>query len=165
MILMKFGNVKRKSINPVTRSVLEATLKLLSSQIQVILIKIHNIDTLKLKEEAKILKLEVATRLSEAEIAEKDEIINDLRAEGEVLSEQVGKHSEVIKKLRSREKSSEKEIKSIKTKCCFQTFSMRSSDSGMSKCAQNVFSELKLSQRTTFMGDFRNFTVSEKCAF
>ena len=64
----------------------------------------------------KTLKKEAANRLSDAEIAEKDEIITDLRAEGESLSKQVGKHSETIKKLRSKEKSNEKEIKNLKDK-------------------------------------------------
>ena len=64
----------------------------------------------------KTLKKEAASRLSDAEIAEKDEIITDLRAEGESLSKQVGKHSEIIKKLRSKEKSNEKEIKNLKDK-------------------------------------------------
>ena len=70
----------------------------------------------KVKEESKTLKAEASNRLSDAEIAEKDEIIQDLRAEGEALSKQVGKHSEVIKKLRSKEKSNEKEIKNFKDK-------------------------------------------------
>ena len=48
-------------------------------------------------------------------IKEKDETIEDLMREGEKLSKQVGKHSEIIKKLRSKEKSNEKEIKALKT--------------------------------------------------
>ena len=48
-------------------------------------------------------------------LKEKDEIIDDLRHEGESLSKQAGKHSEVIKKLRAKEKSNEKEMKSLKS--------------------------------------------------
>ena len=48
-------------------------------------------------------------------VQEKDETIEDLMKEGEKLSRQVGKHSEIIKKLRSKEKSNEKEIKALKT--------------------------------------------------
>ncbi len=47
-------------------------------------------------------------------LAEKDEIIVDLREEGENLSRQAGKHSEIIKKLRAKEKSLEKELNSTK---------------------------------------------------
>ena len=47
-------------------------------------------------------------------LAEKDEIIVDLREEGENLSRQAGKHSEIIKKLRTKEKSLEKELNSTK---------------------------------------------------
>ena len=36
----------------------------------------------KFKEEAKVLKIEAASKLSAAEMAEQDEIITDLRAEG-----------------------------------------------------------------------------------
>ena len=39
-----------------------------------------------------------------------------MRTEGEALSKQVGKHSEIVKKLRSKEKSNEKEIKNLKEK-------------------------------------------------
>ena len=47
-------------------------------------------------------------------LEEKDEIIEDLRSEGEKLSKQVGKHSDIIKKLRTKEKANEKEIKKLK---------------------------------------------------
>ena len=36
----------------------------------------------KFKEESKTLKIELASKLPDSDIAEKDEIINDLRAEG-----------------------------------------------------------------------------------
>ena len=48
------------------------------------------------------------------QLAEKDEIIEDLRVEGESLSKQAGKHSEIIKKLRGKEKSLEKELNTTK---------------------------------------------------
>ena len=38
----------------------------------------------KFKEESKTLKIELASKLPDSDIAEKDEIINDLRAEGMV---------------------------------------------------------------------------------
>lgn len=57
--------------------------------------------------------------MSETEISdlikEKDDVIDDLRREGEALSKQVGKHSDIIKKLRTKEKANEKETKSLKT--------------------------------------------------
>ena len=39
----------------------------------------------KFKEESKTLKIELASKLPDSDIAEKDEIINDLRAEGTVF--------------------------------------------------------------------------------
>ena len=69
----------------------------------------------KCQEEIKILRSQVS-EFSESDIKEKDEIINDLRSEGEALSKQAGKHCEVIKKLRTKEKSNEKEIKHLKEK-------------------------------------------------
>ena len=48
-------------------------------------------------------------------MAEKDEVITDLREEGESLSRQAGKHSEIIKKLRTKEKILEKDLGSTKT--------------------------------------------------
>ncbi len=47
-------------------------------------------------------------------VAEKDEVIADLRSEGESLSKQAGKHSDIIKKLRTKEKAVEKELTSTK---------------------------------------------------
>ena len=40
----------------------------------------------KFKEESKTLKIELASKLPDSDIAEKDEIINDLRAEGMVYT-------------------------------------------------------------------------------
>jgi thiaminase len=64
------------------------------------------------------LKLEAASRLSSQEIstinAEKDEIIKELREEGEKLSKQQLQHSNIIKKLRVKEKETDATIKSQK---------------------------------------------------
>ena len=46
---------------------------------------------------------------------EKDEIISDLRAEGEALSKQNGKLAETIRKLRAKEKSHDGEVTKLKT--------------------------------------------------
>ena len=71
-----------------------------------------------LKEENKKMKHEAALRMTKTQveemITEKDEIINDLRAEGENLSRQVGKQSEVIKKIRQKDKGLEKDLKGTK---------------------------------------------------
>lgn len=64
------------------------------------------------------LKVEAATRLSSQEMftlsAEKDEIIKELREEGEKLSKQQLQHSNIIKKLRVKEKENDAVIKSQK---------------------------------------------------
>lgn len=64
------------------------------------------------------LKVEAATRLSSQELstlnAEKDEIIKELRDEGEKLSKQQLQHSNIIKKLRVKEKENDALIKSQK---------------------------------------------------
>ncbi|KAG7209879.1 hypothetical protein KM043_011481 [Ampulex compressa] len=64
------------------------------------------------------LKAEAATRLSSQEMsninAEKDEIIKELREEGEKLSKQQLQHSNIIKKLRAKEKENDGIIKSQK---------------------------------------------------
>jgi len=64
------------------------------------------------------LKLETASRLSSQEMssinAEKDEIIKELREEGEKLSKQQLQHSNIIKKLRVKEKETDATIKSQK---------------------------------------------------
>lgn len=64
------------------------------------------------------MKVEAATRLSSQELstlnAEKDEIIKELREEGEKLSKQQLQHSNIIKKLRVKEKENDTLIKSQK---------------------------------------------------
>lgn len=64
------------------------------------------------------LKVETASRLSSQEMsninAEKDEIIKELREEGEKLSKQQLQHSNIIKKLRVKEKETDSMIKSQK---------------------------------------------------
>lgn len=64
------------------------------------------------------LKVEAATRLSSQEMftlsAEKDETIKELREEGEKLSKQQLQHSNIIKKLRVKEKENDALIKSQK---------------------------------------------------
>ncbi|CAK9796758.1 TATA element modulatory factor [Anthophora plagiata] len=71
------------------------------------------------------LKVEAATRLSSQEMstlnAEKDEIIKELREEGEKLSKQQLQHSNIIKKLRVKEKESDTLIKSQKEQIEEQT--------------------------------------------
>ncbi|EFA00297.1 TATA element modulatory factor [Tribolium castaneum] len=63
-------------------------------------------------------KQEAATRLSKSDldslISEKDEIIKELREEGEKLSKQQLQHSNIIKKLRAKEKENESTIKHLK---------------------------------------------------
>ena len=69
--------------------------------------------------ENKKLKGEAQRRVPQSDIdeimAEKDESIEGLRAEGEALSKQVGKQSEAIKKMRAKEKTSEKEMKNLQS--------------------------------------------------
>ncbi|CAL7941476.1 unnamed protein product [Xylocopa violacea] len=71
------------------------------------------------------LKAEAATRLSSQEMstlnAEKDEIIKELREEGEKLSKQQLQHSNIIKKLRVKEKENDALIKSQKERIEEQT--------------------------------------------
>jgi hypothetical protein len=63
-------------------------------------------------------KLEAATRLSKTDleslINEKDEVIKELREEGEKLSKQQLQHSNIIKKLRAKEKENESTMKHLK---------------------------------------------------
>ncbi|KAK7866995.1 hypothetical protein R5R35_006861 [Gryllus longicercus] len=63
-------------------------------------------------------KVEAASRMSVGElegmVAEKDEIIRELREEGEKLSKQQLQHSNIIKKLRAKEKENENVIKNQK---------------------------------------------------
>ena len=73
-----------------------------------------------LREENKKMRNESATRMSQGQVdeilAEKEEVITDLRAEGESLSKKVGKQSEAIKKIRQTEKTLEKDLKNTKEK-------------------------------------------------
>ncbi|KAK5642067.1 hypothetical protein RI129_008234 [Pyrocoelia pectoralis] len=63
-------------------------------------------------------KQEAATRMSKTELEslllEKDEVINELRGEGEKLSKQQLQHSNIIKKLRAKEKEQETTIKNLR---------------------------------------------------
>ncbi|XP_078033782.1 TATA element modulatory factor isoform X2 [Augochlora pura] len=74
------------------------------------------------------LKMEAATRLSSQEMytlnAEKDEIIKELREEGDKLSKQQLQHSNIIKKLRIKEKESDALIKNQKQLIDEQTLEM-----------------------------------------
>ena len=71
-----------------------------------------------LRKNVEQLKQETASRLSSVEMskinAEKDEIIKELREEGEKLSKQQLQHSNIIKKLRAKEKENESTMKSQK---------------------------------------------------
>ncbi|XP_050724673.1 TATA element modulatory factor-like isoform X3 [Eriocheir sinensis] len=74
-------------------------------------------NTKKLLEEA---RAEAATRLSSADVArdqeERDTVIRELREEGEKLSKQQLNYSNIIKKLRAKEKENESTIKTQKDK-------------------------------------------------
>lgn len=63
-------------------------------------------------------KIDAATRMSKSEletvIHEKDEVIKELRQEGEKLSKQQLQHSNIIKKLRAKEKDNDSTIKHMK---------------------------------------------------
>lgn len=63
-------------------------------------------------------KQEAATRMSKAELEslllEKDEVMKELRGEGEKLSKQQLHHSNIIKKLRAKEKEQETTIKNLR---------------------------------------------------
>ncbi|KAB0796119.1 hypothetical protein PPYR_10180 [Photinus pyralis] len=63
-------------------------------------------------------KQEAATRMSKAELEslllDKDEVIKELRGEGEKLSKQQLHHSNIIKKLRAKEKEQETTIKNLR---------------------------------------------------
>lgn len=71
-----------------------------------------------LRKQLEHAKQEAATRMSKGEletlIGEKDEIIKELREEGEKLSKQHLQHSNIIKKLRTKEKENDVTIKSFK---------------------------------------------------
>ncbi|KAL1516991.1 hypothetical protein ABEB36_000815 [Hypothenemus hampei] len=71
-----------------------------------------------LRKQLEQARLDVATRMSrnelESTIAEKDEVIKELREEGEKLSKTQLQHSNIIKKLRAKEKEHEATIKNLK---------------------------------------------------
>ncbi|KAG7158235.1 TATA element modulatory factor-like [Homarus americanus] len=73
-----------------------------------------------IKKQLEEVRAEAATRLSSAEVArereERDTVIRELRDEGEKLSKQQLSYSNIIKKLRSKEKENETTIKSQKDK-------------------------------------------------
>ncbi|XP_046737383.1 TATA element modulatory factor isoform X2 [Diprion similis] len=68
-----------------------------------------------LRKQMEQLKHETSTRFSSQELssigAEKDQVIKELREEGEKLSKQQLQHSNIIKKLRSKEKENDNTIK------------------------------------------------------
>lgn len=71
-----------------------------------------------LRKQLEQAKQDAATRMSKGEleslINEKDEIIKELREEGEKLSKQQLQHSNIIKKLRAKEKENEVTIKHLR---------------------------------------------------
>lgn len=73
-----------------------------------------------IKKQLEDVRAEAATRLSSAEVArdqeERDTVIRELREEGEKLSKQQLNYSNIIKKLRSKEKENETTIKTQKDK-------------------------------------------------
>ena len=60
-------------------------------------------------------KMKKAVAADAGEEQEREEMIADLRSEGEALARQNGKQAEVIRKLRAKEKSADKEIEKFKT--------------------------------------------------
>lgn len=71
-----------------------------------------------LRKQLDVAKQEAAVRLSKGEIEtlinEKDDTIAQLREEGEKLSKQQLQHSNIIKKLRAKEKENESTIKHLR---------------------------------------------------
>nr|XP_023013211.1 TATA element modulatory factor [Leptinotarsa decemlineata]XP_023013212.1 TATA element modulatory factor [Leptinotarsa decemlineata]XP_023013213.1 TATA element modulatory factor [Leptinotarsa decemlineata]XP_023013214.1 TATA element modulatory factor [Leptinotarsa decemlineata] len=71
-----------------------------------------------LRKDLEQIKQEAASRMSNGEInaviSEKDEVIRELREEGEKLSKQQLQHSNIIKKLRTKEKENENTIKHLR---------------------------------------------------
>lgn len=60
-------------------------------------------------------KIKKAKAVEAGEDQEREEMIADLRSEGEALARQNGKQAEVIRKLRAKEKVADKEIEKLKT--------------------------------------------------
>jgi len=75
--------------------------------------KVDQEQVLVLKKE--LNKLQQTLKSKGGDDQEKDEVIADLRSEGEALAKQNGKLSESIKKLRDKAKSHEGEVKKLKT--------------------------------------------------
>ncbi|KAK7081030.1 TATA element modulatory factor 1 [Halocaridina rubra] len=73
-----------------------------------------------IKKQLEEIRAEAATRLSSAEVArereERDTVIQELREEGEKLSKQQLSYSNIIKKLRAKEKENDMTIKAQKDK-------------------------------------------------
>ncbi|CAG9824421.1 unnamed protein product [Phaedon cochleariae] len=71
-----------------------------------------------LRKELEQIKQEAATRVSNSEmttlLSEKEEVIKELREEGEKLSKQQLQHSNIIKKLRAKEKENENIMKNLR---------------------------------------------------
>merc|ERR1719153_1460844 len=65
--------------------------------------------------EKEVSKLNRALKDVGGEDQEKDEIISDLRSEGEALARQNGKQAEVIRKLRAKEKGNDNEVSKLKS--------------------------------------------------
>merc|ERR1719513_57777 len=65
--------------------------------------------------EKEVTKLNRALKEVGGEDKEKDEIISDLRSEGEALARQNGKQAEVIRKLRAKEKGNDSEVNKLKS--------------------------------------------------
>ncbi|KAL4708621.1 hypothetical protein ACJJTC_001060 [Scirpophaga incertulas] len=78
-----------------------------------------------LRKQLDTLKAETASRKNSSEfenvLKEKDEMITQLHEEGETLSRQQLQHSNIIKKLRAKEKDNEQVIKSLRDKIAEQT--------------------------------------------
>merc|ERR1719357_1559416 len=64
--------------------------------------------------EKELAKVSQALKTAGGEDNEKDEMIQDLRSEGEALAKQNGKQAEVIRKLRSKEKCHDGEVSRLK---------------------------------------------------
>merc|ERR1712106_1212312 len=64
--------------------------------------------------EKEVKKLNHSLKEVGGEDNEKDEIIDDLRSEGEALARQNGKQAEAIRKLRSKEKGHDSEVSKLK---------------------------------------------------
>merc|ERR1719369_1555187 len=64
--------------------------------------------------EKEVAKLNLKLKEVGGDDQEKEEIINDLRSEGEALAKQNGKQAEIIRKLRAKEKGHDSEITKLK---------------------------------------------------